>query len=373
MRNWKTILVSVALIILLAVGQVQAGATFSRATVWGSAQTLTAAALNGEFDNILNNLTPAGVDDESTNLAAMQATTAPYPSGTPSLATSLQGEIQRLRYAIAEIKGSQYWYEPPPVGVFQMYFGATAPTGWLLMDGKTIGDASSGGTALASASASALFTKLWTEGDNTVLPIQDSSGALTTRGVSAAADFAAHKRLPLPNFSGCAPIGAGQATPPAWVANTAYTAGQYVKATASYNYVYECTTTGTSHASTEPTWPTTVGNTVSDGTVTWTCRAKWSNRTLGVLVGEEKHTQKAAEIATHNHEITDTGHTHTQASYLIGGSIGSGEGIVQSAGGGATAFGLSTNTTGVTINNAGSSTAMNIMPPSLPVNFIIKY
>lgn len=75
----------------------------------------------------------------------------------------------------------------------------TAETGWLLLDGKTIGSASSGGTARANADTSALFTLLWTDWDNTVLPIQDSSGSPTTRGASAAADFAANKRLPLPD------------------------------------------------------------------------------------------------------------------------------------------------------------------------------
>jgi len=36
-------------------------------------------------------------------------------------------------------------------------------------------------------------------------------------------------------------------------------------------YYYECTTAGTTGV-TEPTWPTIVGNTVTDGTVVWTCR-----------------------------------------------------------------------------------------------------
>ncbi len=36
-------------------------------------------------------------------------------------------------------------------------------------------------------------------------------------------------------------------------------------------YAYQCTTGGVTHASVEPTWPTTIGNTVSDGTAVWTC------------------------------------------------------------------------------------------------------
>lgn len=38
------------------------------------------------------------------------------------------------------------------------------------------------------------------------------------------------------------------------------------------HFVYECTTAGTGSATTEPTWPTTAGSTVTDGTIVWTCR-----------------------------------------------------------------------------------------------------
>lgn len=74
-----------------------------------------------------------------------------------------------------------------------------AESGWLLLDGKTIGSASSGGTSRANADTADLYALLWADWDNTVLPIQDSAGSPTTRGASAAADFAANKRLPLPD------------------------------------------------------------------------------------------------------------------------------------------------------------------------------
>ncbi len=63
-------------------------------------------------------------------------------------------------------------------------------------------------------------------------------------------------------------------TLPDWAVATAYTLGQSVEPTIDNTYRYECTTAGTSHASVEPTWPTTIGNTVSDGTAVWTCRSK---------------------------------------------------------------------------------------------------
>ncbi len=59
-----------------------------------------------------------------------------------------------------------------------------------------------------------------------------------------------------------------------WVANTAYKLSNYAQPTTpNDNFTYKCTTAGTSHATTEPTWPTTAGATVTDGTVVWTAEA----------------------------------------------------------------------------------------------------
>jgi hypothetical protein len=51
------------------------------------------------------------LDDYSANAAGMQVQTDPGESGTESLPTSLAGELERLRYAIAEAKGTSYWYQ----------------------------------------------------------------------------------------------------------------------------------------------------------------------------------------------------------------------------------------------------------------------
>lgn len=60
-------------------------------------------------------------------------------------------------------------------------------------------------------------------------------------------------------------------TPDKWTANTAYADGQQAIPTLLNGFVYECVVAGTSHATTEPAWPTTLGATVTDGTVTWRC------------------------------------------------------------------------------------------------------
>ena len=54
--------------------------------------------------------------------------------------------------------------------------------------------------------------------------------------------------------------------------NTIYTVGQFVRPATPNNYVYECTTGGTSHSS-PPTFGTVVGGTTVEnvGTVVWTC------------------------------------------------------------------------------------------------------
>jgi len=56
----------------------------------------------------------------------------------------------------------------------------------------------------------------------------------------------------------------------AWVAATAYAVGDVVRATSvqASGLVFRCTVAGTS-AGTQPNWPTDIGSTVTDNTVTW--------------------------------------------------------------------------------------------------------
>lgn len=55
-----------------------------------------------------------------------------------------------------------------------------------------------------------------------------------------------------------------------WTVATAYILGQIIRPSTPTGRIYRCTVAGTSHATTEPTWPTSgLGSTVTDGTCTW--------------------------------------------------------------------------------------------------------
>lgn len=84
-------------------------------------------------------------------------------------------------------------------GEWVFYPGAT-PSGCIVPDGGTIGNASSGATNRANADTLELFSFYWGLTNNTDYPIQNSSGVVTTRGASAADDFADNKRFPIPNL-----------------------------------------------------------------------------------------------------------------------------------------------------------------------------
>lgn len=87
-----------------------------------------------------------------------------------------------------------------PTGAIAYLMQAAAPSGWLIADGSTIGSASSGANR-ADADTAALFALIWAL-DPATYPILTSTGGASTRGASAAADFAANKRLPLPDLRG---------------------------------------------------------------------------------------------------------------------------------------------------------------------------
>lgn len=86
---------------------------YGRFNVEVDGNILTASNYNGEHDNHITNAVPQQHDDYSSNAAQMQAATDPGEVGSESLATSLAGELERLRFAIKEAKGTSQWYESP--------------------------------------------------------------------------------------------------------------------------------------------------------------------------------------------------------------------------------------------------------------------
>lgn len=79
---------------------------------------LTAAIYNADHENHITYGDAQYLGGWSANAAGMQAQTDPGEQGSESLATSIADEIERLRFALTEIKQAldasvTYWYETP--------------------------------------------------------------------------------------------------------------------------------------------------------------------------------------------------------------------------------------------------------------------
>lgn len=83
-------------------------------------------------------------------------------------------------------------------GDLKIRYDASEITGWRICNGKSIGSATSG-ASYANDSAQALFEHLWNEDAALVV--------VGGRGANAAADWAANKRLTLPDYRGYALVG----------------------------------------------------------------------------------------------------------------------------------------------------------------------
>lgn len=90
-----------------------AGSLQARLKVWLASEDVTATDLNAEFDNQLTAMQPLLIDDYSADVTQMRVTTDPGEVGTESLATTLAGEIARLRQMLKEVTGEDQWYESP--------------------------------------------------------------------------------------------------------------------------------------------------------------------------------------------------------------------------------------------------------------------
>ncbi len=126
-----------------------------------------------------------------------------YSAGIPTtLASQVEAESGadntkwmtplRVAQAIAALAAAS----TEATGVVKAYFGTTAPNGYVMLSGRTIGSAASGATERANADTEDLYTLLWNSLANSEAAV---SGG---RGASAAADFAANKTLALPDGRG---------------------------------------------------------------------------------------------------------------------------------------------------------------------------
>lgn len=88
-------------------------------TTRSTGTTLTAAIYNADHQNHIDNGIPAQLDDYSSNAAQMQAMTSPGTVGSESLATTLAGELERLRYIVNQMNGGAQWYDLTGMGGYR--------------------------------------------------------------------------------------------------------------------------------------------------------------------------------------------------------------------------------------------------------------
>jgi hypothetical protein len=224
-----------------------------------------------------------------------------------------------------------------PIGTIIILHSATLGAGYLYANGQTIGNAASNASARANADVSLLFETLWNADINLV--IYTSAGGVTSRGASAAADFAANKALALPDLRDRAVIGVGNM-------GGAAAAGRVTPAGGGINTL-----------------------------------------SLGTSGGDQflqTHTHAISDV-THNHVLSDPGHTH---GIPQGGRTGNNAGLGGVGGGnqlwdaGPAATGTNVGFTGMYSNpsgtgitgtlGAGSGGSQNVQP-SIVSNYAIRY
>lgn len=213
--------------------------------------------------------------------------------------------------------------EVPAIGTVSPYSGTSAPTGWVLMDGLTIGDASSSATGRANADTRGLFYHLWASYSNTYAAVS------TGRGVSAAADFDAHKTIVVPSMQGRVWVG-----------------------------LDDMGTTAAAVIANQITNETTNGETGGAEETTLTSAQSGQKATGTVAVS-----------------VSDPGHTHGDNALADGGAFTAGGGPVSAPyyGGGAT---INSATTGISasfsIAGSAAASAHSNMQPSRLGSWMIK-
>jgi hypothetical protein len=199
-------------------------------------------------------------------------------------------------------------------------------TGWVRLNGLTIGSGSSGASGRANADTQNLFVYLWGICPNAHCPV---SGG---RGASGLADFNANKTITLPDFRGRGPMGLDD------MGNTAANRIQNTNVTSGGGDV--------------ATTPNATG-------------------------GEANHvlTQAELPVVTPSGAVAVAGHTHTLpvlssfSGYLSGGGLGA---ATNYGALGATVTGSTAPSATFTGNSFGSGTSHNTMAPFMLGTWYVK-
>lgn len=225
-------------------------------------------------------------------------------------------------------------------GMTHFEFVNTTRPGYVRLNGKTMGNAASGGTERANTDTQALYIHLWDNLADAVAPV------LGGRGGSAASDFTANKPITLPNMRGAIPVG---------LDDMGSTAGGYF--------------TGLGFDTGSPTVP---GSAIGTNAVVLTetnlpphTHSGTTNADTGHIHGgttgdqsqSHTHTGTAASDGAHQHDafIGDDGHFHNVTFFYSSG-------VATAQAGGGLAVNLlnqntSNNTTGVKVRSSAGNAA----------------
>jgi microcystin-dependent protein len=190
----------------------------------------------------------------------------------------------------------------------------TTKTGWVRLNGRTMGSATSGASERANADTQSLFEYLWANFSDTLCPV--SAG----RGGSAAADFGANKTITLLDMRGRSAFGTDD-----------------------------------------------MGNSVFGWFSSYSFFAAGNGTTGGAKGGGSVVQLATANLPAHSHTITDPGHAHTLSPTASWFRQTGGVNVPQTSPSlnvNIDTLSVVSNTTGITgTNNAGSDTPHDNMSP----------
>lgn len=339
----------------------------------------------------------------STPLTVFQDSTLSVPHAIPVVANSLgvfapiylnyvDYRVRILSANNTELYNADYISNPaPPVasvdngrivtGMPFWWLSSIAPDGYVRMNGRTIGPTGSAATELANDTTEALFTHLYGLSDS----IATVSGG---RGASAAADWAANKTIVVPTMQGFLPGG---------VEGMGATAENRIQSigicdvTNSSADIIVADTTGLTIGM------TVIISEVDSGTIididpvtlTVTLSAPYSGTTdtdisyrasmfsdaqqIGASGGLPFYAQTLAELAAHDHDVTDPGHAHDLRVNIrqVDGASSEGDGTVWTSSSFVSGY-IQSNTTGLTVDSKGAGVASSLIQPTRLGTWIIK-